>query len=95
MRHTALANVSSKSKGRRVSGTYPQYAVCIDNAGNEVSLDLGKIYRIIRPLSGDPPSMVRVIDNEGEDYLYNRSQFVPVDLPARARKAIAAAVPAA
>lgn len=90
-----MANASSKSKGRRASGTYPQYVVCINNTGNEASLDLGKIYRIVRPLSGDPPSMVRVIDNEGEDYLCNRSQFVPVNVPSRARKAIAAAVPAA
>lgn len=39
--------------------------------------------------------MVRVIDNEGEDYLYGRAQFVPVELPTRAKKAIAAAIPAA
>jgi hypothetical protein len=65
--------------------------MCIDNAGNEVSLDLGRVYRIIRPLSSDPPYMVRVIDNEGEDYLYYAKQFVPVELPPKGRRAVAAA----
>jgi hypothetical protein len=90
-----LANTSIKSKGRRGSETYPQYAVCISNDGNEASLDLGRIYQVVRPGTGDPSSMLRVIDNEGEDYLYSRSQFVPVELPARAKKAIAAAISAA
>lgn len=65
--------------------------MCIENEGNEISLDLGRIYRIIRPLANDPAYMVRVIDNEGEDYLYSAKQFVPVELPPKARRVVEAA----
>jgi hypothetical protein len=54
------------------------------------SLMLGKAYRVVRPQRDDPRDMYRVIDEEAEDYLYDRRQFVPVDLPLRARKLLAA-----
>jgi hypothetical protein len=54
--------------------------MCVDNENNEVSLNLGRVYRIVRPLPNDPPYMVRVIDNEGEDYLYYARQFAQVEL---------------
>ena len=67
--------------------------MCIDNDGNEISLDLGRVYKIIRPLKNDPPYMVRVIDHEGEGYLYYEKQFVPVELPPKGRRAVAIAKP--
>ena len=87
------AGASSRSKGLSAKRAYPQYAVCVDNEGNEVSLDLGRVYKIVRPLKNDPPYMVRVIDNEAEDYLYMEKQFVPVDLPPKGRRAVAMAKP--
>lgn len=47
------------------------YVRCIHNSGNEASLTKGAIYRTlgttrIEEISG----MLRIIDNEGEDYLY-------------------------
>ena len=65
--------------------------MCVDNAGNEASLDVGKVYKAIKPLANDPRHALRVIDNEGEDYLYSPSQFVAVELPPRAKRAVAAA----
>jgi hypothetical protein len=38
-----------------------------------------------------PDGMVRVIDESGEDYLFDENRFVAVELPPKARKAIAAA----
>ena len=88
MRHTALAKETSKSKRASVKARYPRFVVCLDNRGNEISLDIGKIYQVIRPEKRDPPSLLRIIDNEGEDYLYNAIQFVPVDLVPRAKKVL-------
>jgi hypothetical protein len=55
-----------------------------------VSLITGKAYRVIRPLKGDPSGMLRVIDEDSEDYLYDSLQFVPIDLPAKAKARLAA-----
>jgi len=49
-----------------------------------------KIYRVL----SDPPArkrgLVRVIDESGEDYLYPRACFVPIDVPEAAAKLLAA-----
>ena len=49
---------------------------------------LGKAYKVIKPLAEDPEYDLRVIDEEGEDYLYSARRFVPVDLPPAARRAV-------
>ena len=52
------------------------YIKCIENSGNEASLDVDTIYRVL-PVNEMERSggMVRVIDNEGEDYLYPMRWF--------------------
>jgi hypothetical protein len=62
--------------------------MCIDNRGNEVSLHIGMVYQVIQPERNDRPADVRVIDEEGEDYLYSAKQFVPVQIPPKARKVL-------
>jgi hypothetical protein len=79
----------SSSRKRR----YPCFAVCIDNTGNEGSLRVGKVYQVVKPERHDGPNDVRVIDEEGEDYLYSAEQFVPVTLPPEAKRAVISAVP--
>jgi hypothetical protein len=64
------------------------FAVCIRNGEYQVDLVVGKIYRVVKPERNDPPSDVRVVDESGEDYLYPRNWFVPVDLPAKAKKVL-------
>jgi hypothetical protein len=86
------AGETSRSKGKRHDRRYPYYVICIDNEGNEASLDQGRVYRVIKALANDPPSMIRVIDNDGEDYLYSEKQFLPVNLPPRAKKAVIGAI---
>jgi len=50
-----------------------------------------KIYRVVKPRHNDGPKDVRVVDEEGEDYLYSSNQFVPIQLPPKARRAMAMA----
>ena len=66
------------------------FAVCIRNGQYEVDLIVGKIYRVVKPERNDRPSDIRIIDESGEDYLYSRSWFVPLDVPSRARKVLSA-----
>jgi hypothetical protein len=73
-------------------GTSGPFVICIHGDANHDDLIVGKVYRVIRPKRNDRVSDLRVVDESGEDYLYPRGWFVPVELPLKARKAIAAHV---
>ena len=62
--------------------------MCIRNGEYQADLIVGKIYRCLKPQTKDRPADVRVVDESGEDYLYPREWFVPVDLPLRVKKAL-------
>src|SRR5436309_7046619 len=60
--------------------------VCVANEGNEVSLQLWKLYKTLRDDDAESEGFLRVIDESGEDYLFPEENFVPIALPAEARK---------
>ena len=96
LRPTASARGITRSSGRsgraRSAVRYPFFAICIHNQGNEASLELGKAYRVIRPEENDRPSMIRVIDEEGEDYVYSADWFIPIRLPPKAKRALSTVI---
>ncbi|MBA3806503.1 MAG: hypothetical protein H0X14_12425 [Acidobacteria bacterium] len=65
----------------------PKFAVCI-NSDDPDLLTPRMIYRVLPDESAARSNHVRVIDNEGEDYLYPAKYFVLVDLPREAERAI-------
>jgi hypothetical protein len=65
-----------------------QFAVCIRNEEHEESLELRKIYEVLEDASAAKHNMVRVVDEEGEDYLYPRDWFLPIELPQNIATAI-------
>jgi aspartyl protease family protein len=67
------------------------FAVCIRNGEYEADLIVGKVYCVLKPKPRDRPADIRVVDESGEDYLYPRQWFVAIDLPAKAKKALAGA----
>ena len=67
-----------------------QFALCIDNSGNEASLILGKVYRIVADARAAKDDLVRIIDESGEDYLFDKDQFAFVEFPAAVRKKVLA-----
>jgi hypothetical protein len=68
----------------------PQFALCLDNADNEASLIVGKVYRVRPDPQAAKDDLVRVVDESGEDYLYHNSQFVLVDFPKPVEKKLLA-----
>jgi hypothetical protein len=66
------------------------FAVCLDNRGNESSLILGKVYRVRPDARATRDHLVRVVDESGEDYLFDADKFVLVDFPQAARRRILA-----
>jgi len=67
-----------------------RFALCLENAGNEASLILGKVYRILPDARAAKDDLVRIIDESGEDYLFARGQFAFVDFPEDVRRRILA-----
>lgn len=57
------------------------FAVCIQNTGYAVSLELRKIYQVLEDADARKLGMLRVIDESGEDYLFPQEFFAPIQLP--------------
>lgn len=64
------------------------FAVCIRNAEHEESLELRKIYEFLEDDTASQRGMLRVIDEEGEDYLYPQEWFISIALPHNIEEAI-------
>ena len=67
---------------------HTNYAICLDNEGYEVSLELRKLYLITAPEVNDPAGYLRIIDESGEDYLYPADWFAMVEVPGAVQDSI-------
>ena len=65
-----------------------RFVVCIRNEEYEESLDLRKIYEVLPDEDAEKHGMLRVIDEEGEDYLYPEEWFLRIELPNNIEQAI-------
>lgn len=71
--------------------TQHQFAICVQNEGYPASLELWKVYRMLPDRRAAKDQLVRIIDESGEDYLYDQNWFVPIKLPQAAKEAMLAA----
>ncbi len=58
-----------------------RFAVCTNNKGFEASLDVGKLYEVIPDSEAESDGMIRVIDEDGEDYLFEANIFYRLVIP--------------
>ena len=65
----------------------PQFAICI-NTDDPDLLTPRMIYEVLPDESAAKSNYIRVIDNEGEDYLYPADYFVFVDFPDAVEQAL-------
>jgi hypothetical protein len=63
-----------------------RYAVCIKNSGNEASLERNKLYVVLPDSRKEADGLARIIDEDGEDYLYPADWFVGVEVPKRVER---------
>ena len=68
-----------------------RYALCVDNKQYAASLIPRKIYEIIPDEKAERDNFIRIVDESGEDYLYQMSHFVLIDLPKEVEQALVAA----
>ncbi len=66
-----------------------QFAICLNNEGYQVSLETGKLYRVVEDDDAAREGYIRVIDESGEDYAFAADRFYPIELPASVRKTLA------
>ena len=65
------------------------YALCLNNADYEMSLDVRKVYPIIEPEENDTvEGFIRIIDESSEDYLYSDKRFAVINLSPQIEKEI-------
>ncbi|MDT5156341.1 MAG: hypothetical protein QOC99_1762 [Acidobacteriota bacterium] len=56
------------------------YAICINNESNPASLQLRKLYPVVPDKDAETHKQIRVIDEDGEDYLYPADCFIVIKL---------------
>lgn len=62
----------------------PRYIMCINNKGNEASLTLKRVYKVIPDEKAARRKMIKLIDDTGGEYLFPASCFVSVVLSVEA-----------
>ena len=70
---------------------FPQFGLCLNNEGYPVSLEVGKLYRVIPDDDAAAHGYIRVIDESGEDYAYAANRFHLMQLPTAVEKALLSA----
>jgi hypothetical protein len=58
----------------------PVFAVCVANDGCD-DLSTGMMYRVLPDDAAAGESLMRIIDDSGEDYLYPSHRFVVIEVP--------------
>jgi hypothetical protein len=70
----------------------PRFVVCVKNKTHPASLELRKLYRVVSDPEAERHGLLRIVDEDRDDYLYPAKYFVPVTVRATAANAIARAV---
>lgn len=82
----SASNGSSRQQSKREA-----FVLCVRNEGYPASLERRKLYPVLRDASAARHSLVRVIDESGEDYLYPADYFIALRLPADVKLALSKA----
>jgi hypothetical protein len=86
--HENQARTGLARNGKAVRAAH--FVLCIDNKGED-DLEARKVYRVLPDELAARHGMIRVIDESGEDYLYLKSMFVPLELPKKVERVLALA----
>jgi hypothetical protein len=76
--------------GRTKKDPQPRFVVCTDNSGYQASLELHKIYPVVADSDAWRDGDLRIVDESGEDYLFEADRFVAIEVPVSLRRSILA-----
>ena len=85
--------LTTEARQRRTEkiSNFSQFGLCLNNEGYAASLEVGKVYRVIRDDEAAVHGYIRVIDESGEDYAYTANRFHLIQLPIAVEKALLSA----
>jgi hypothetical protein len=72
-----------------------RFVLCLKAGTYKASLEPRKVYRVVEDPVAEAKSLLRVVDESGEDYLFPASLFVPIEVPEKAVPVFAAEASAA
>jgi hypothetical protein len=67
-----------------------QFALCLNNEGYRASLEVGKLYRIVKDENATAEGLLRVVDESGEDYAFALDRFHVLELPSKVEETLLA-----
>ena len=67
-----------------------RFVLCVDCGTYKASLEPRKVYRVLADSAAEAKSLLRVVDESGEDYLFPARLFVPIEVPEKAVPVFAA-----
>jgi hypothetical protein len=73
---------------REVPTVDARFVVCVRNEEYPASLEMRKIYQELYDPDAAKEGLIRVIDESGEDYLFPRDLFIPIDLSGEVKAAL-------
>lgn len=85
------ARTASKPRSPAPGSRHARYVVCLSNDGLEVSLTVGKIYRVRPDARAEAHGLLRLVDETDEDYLFPAAQFEAITVSPRIARAVNAA----
>jgi hypothetical protein len=63
------------------------FVICIENKDCD-DLEKRKVYQVLPDDRAADEGYLRIVDESGEDYLYPKSYFIPVELPQEIQDAL-------
>ena len=70
-----------RTEDQELPGRVTQVAICIETGDYAASLERWKVYPVLPDADAEAHDQIRVVDESGEDYLYPKEYFRPVELP--------------
>ena len=67
-----------------------RFVICVNNVDYPASLERWKVYRVVPDEKAESHSLIRIVDESDESYLYSASDFVAINLPSNVESAMIA-----
>ena len=65
-----------------------KYVICLSNEGYAASLEVRKLYQLLPDPKADAMHCIRIVDEDGEDYIYPGNLFMPMEVSESVSRAL-------
>ena len=65
-----------------------KYVICLSNEGYAASLEVRKLYELIPDAKAEARNCIRIVDEDGEDYVYPEKMFMAMEVSESVSRAL-------